>query len=203
MIGVICPHMVVTGSDRRTRPKEIQPGNREWVTVIQGINSYGWAMYPMVVVAGKYHLESWYRDSPFPDEWAIAVSDNGWTTNTLGLDWIKHFEKHSRSRTKGKYRLLILDGHESHSSVEFDQYCKEHDIITLCMPPHSSHLLQPLDVGCFGPLKRAYGKEIEEFVRSLLVIRISPRSSSLTPSPRRFLPHLENPTYKQDLEHRV
>jgi hypothetical protein len=28
------------------------------------------------------------------------------------------------------------------------------------MPPHSSHLLQPLDVGCFSPLKRAYGDEI-------------------------------------------
>jgi hypothetical protein len=29
------------------------------------------------------------------------------------------------------------------------------------MPPHSSHLLQPLDVRCFGPLKKAYGREIE------------------------------------------
>jgi hypothetical protein len=29
------------------------------------------------------------------------------------------------------------------------------------MPPHTSHLLQPLDVGVFGPLKRAYGKLLE------------------------------------------
>ena len=29
------------------------------------------------------------------------------------------------------------------------------------MPPHSSHLLQPLDVGCFAPLKRAYGRLVE------------------------------------------
>jgi hypothetical protein len=35
--------------------------------------------------------------------------------------------------------------------------CKDNNIICICMPPHSSHLLQPLDVGCFGPLKRAYG----------------------------------------------
>jgi hypothetical protein len=45
-------------------------------------------------------------------------------------------------------------------------YCEEHNIITLCMPPHSSHLLQPLDVGCFGPLKKAYGREIEHLIRS-------------------------------------
>jgi hypothetical protein len=33
------------------------------------------------------------------------------------------------------------------------------------MPPHSSHLLQPLDVGCFSPLKRAYSREIESLIR--------------------------------------
>jgi regulator of replication initiation timing len=33
------------------------------------------------------------------------------------------------------------------------------------MPPHSSHLLQPLDVGCFNLLKKAYGREIEHLIR--------------------------------------
>ena len=58
-----------------------------------------------------------------------------------------------------------MDGHESHNSSQFRDFCEEHNIITLCMPPHASHLLQPLDVGCFGPLKRAYSRQIEELVR--------------------------------------
>ncbi|KFZ25121.1 hypothetical protein V502_00400 [Pseudogymnoascus sp. VKM F-4520 (FW-2644)] len=33
------------------------------------------------------------------------------------------------------------------------------------MPPHLSHFLQPLDVGCFGPLKTSYGKQIEKMMR--------------------------------------
>jgi hypothetical protein len=33
------------------------------------------------------------------------------------------------------------------------------------MPSHSSHLLRPLDVGCFSPLKRAYSREIESLIR--------------------------------------
>jgi hypothetical protein len=33
------------------------------------------------------------------------------------------------------------------------------------MPPHSSHLLQPLDVGCFNLIKKAYGREIEHLIR--------------------------------------
>jgi hypothetical protein len=34
------------------------------------------------------------------------------------------------------------------------------------MPPHSSHLLQPLDVGCFAPLKKAYGCQAEKLMRN-------------------------------------
>jgi hypothetical protein len=33
------------------------------------------------------------------------------------------------------------------------------------IPAHASHLLQPLDVGCFGPLKKTYGREIERRIR--------------------------------------
>jgi hypothetical protein len=36
------------------------------------------------------------------------------------------------------------------------------------MPPHSSYLLQPLDVGCFGPLKKAYGRQVENLTRSYI-----------------------------------
>jgi hypothetical protein len=93
------------------------------------------------------------------------VSDNGWTTNEIGLEWIKHFELYTQPRKVSGYRLLILDGHESHHSAEFELYCKEHNIITLCMPAHSSYILQPLDVGCFSPLKKAYGKQIEGYMR--------------------------------------
>jgi hypothetical protein len=36
------------------------------------------------------------------------------------------------------------------------------------MPPYLSHLLQPLNVGCFSPLKRAYGDEISGLARSYI-----------------------------------
>jgi hypothetical protein len=34
------------------------------------------------------------------------------------------------------------------------------------MPLHASHILQPLDVGCFAPLKQAYKKEIKSLADS-------------------------------------
>jgi hypothetical protein len=164
MMGKITTQLVVTGSERRGRPKAIQPGNREWTTVIQGINAAGWAIPPFIIFAGQHHLSAWYEED-IPRDWAIAVSDNGWTNNELGVEWLKHFIKHTNGKVVGARRLLILDGHESHHSLEFQELCKENNIFTLCMPPHSSHLLQPLDVGCFSPLKRAYSREIEALIR--------------------------------------
>lgn len=166
MMGVISTAMVVTSSERRGKAKSKQPGNREWATVIQGVNATGWAIPPFIIVKGRYHLFSWYENSPLPKDWVIATSENGWTTNERGLEWIQHFDKHTKARTAGVYRLLVLDGHDSHHSTDFEVYCKENSIITLCMPPHSSHILQPLDVGCFSPLKTAYGKQIEGMMRA-------------------------------------
>ncbi|KAL9561332.1 hypothetical protein ACKAV7_014687 [Fusarium commune] len=165
MMGMIEPGIVVTSSERRGKPKSVQPGNREWATVIQAINAEGQAIDPFIVVAGEYHLQSWYEGSNLPATWVIATTENGWTDNETGLEWLKHFNRATTNRSTGPYRLLILDGHESHQSADFQIYCEENNIITLCMPPHSSHLLQPLDVGCFGPLKKAYGREIDRLIK--------------------------------------
>ena len=166
MMGVICPAMVVTRADRRGRGKAVQPGNREWATAIACINSEGWSVPPFLVVQGKNHLSNWYTDGGLPPDWVIKPTSNGWTNNETGLEWLKHFDKHTTARARGPYRILVLDGHESHESAEFQEYCKTHNIITLGLPPHSSHLTQPLDVGCFSVLKRAYSRQIEIFIKA-------------------------------------
>jgi hypothetical protein len=167
-MGVIATAKVVTSSEAKSRPKTIQPGNREWVSIIQGVNSYGWALPPFIIFKAQNHLSAWYEDSGLPDDWVITLSENGWTSNSIGYEWIQHFDRHTSTRTIGTYRLLILDRHESHLSAQFQHYCTERKIITLCMPPHSSHILQPLDVSCFAPLKLSYGRQIETFVRNRL-----------------------------------
>jgi hypothetical protein len=165
MIGVISSGIVVISSERCGNLKSVQPGNWEWVTIIQAINAEGRAIDPYIVVAGQYHLTNWYQDSNLPGTWAIATTPNGWMDNETGLNWLKHFNRYTADRSVSAYYLLILDSYESHLSIDFQLYCKVNNIITLYMPPHSSHLLQPLNVGCFGPLKKAYGREIERLIR--------------------------------------
>ncbi|KAJ3469699.1 hypothetical protein MRS44_003764 [Fusarium solani] len=124
LMGMIASGMVVTGSERRSKPKSVQPGNREWITVIQAINAEGQAIQPFIIGAGQYHLANWYRESNLPGDWVIATTQNGWTDNETGLEWLKHFDRCTAKRSNSRYRLLILDGHESHHSIEFERYCE-------------------------------------------------------------------------------
>ena len=162
-MGIAATSKVVTSSDIIGRAVTVQPGNRKWVTAIEGINATGWVIPPFVILSGKLHQAGWYQ--ALPTDWVLAVSDNGWTTDELGYAWIQHFNRCTQSRTKGAYRLLILDGHGSHATPEFDQFCTENKIITHCMPAHTSHLLQPLNVSCYSPLKLAYGQEVLNLAR--------------------------------------
>lgn len=63
-------------------------------------------------------------------------------------------------------RLLILDGNGSHISFEFIQYCIESGIHLICLPAHSTHLLQPLDVGLFSPYQHLYRFAVDNHIRS-------------------------------------
>jgi len=163
LMGKIGSQLVVTGLEKPGKRKKLQPGDREWVTLIQGVGATGKVIPPFLIFAGKVLISTWFTED-LPCDWVIQVSPTGWTNNDLALAWLEHFDTHAKP--VGVYRLLIIDGHESHSSVDFQDLCKEKKIITLCMPAHSSHLLQPLDVACFSPLKRKYGDEISALARN-------------------------------------
>ena len=62
--------------------------------------------------------------------------------------------------------MIVLDGYKSYVLVQFEEYCQANNIITLCLPAHSSYLTQPLDVGCFSVLKCAYGRELEDLIKA-------------------------------------
>ncbi|KAI1676184.1 hypothetical protein KJE20_14240, partial [Pyrenophora tritici-repentis] len=97
-MGVIGSMKVVTGAERRTRPTLDQPGNREWVTVIQGICAAGYATPPFIIYKGRVHISAWYEEAGIPYDWKLSVSENGWTNNELGLAWLKHFDEHTKTR---------------------------------------------------------------------------------------------------------
>ncbi|XP_051157997.1 uncharacterized protein LOC127279600 [Leptopilina boulardi] len=72
---------------------------------------------------------------------------------------IKMNKEEHAIRVDTERTLLILDNHESHLTIEGLEFCKRNNIDILTLPPHTSHKLQPLDKGVFGPLKAYYANQ--------------------------------------------
>jgi len=79
--------------------------------------------------------------------------------------------------------MLFLDGHGSHLNLTFLEWCLQHKILVACYPPHSTHRLQPLDVGCFAPLASYYSQGLDCHLAAFNELRqrlISRRRRTLT-----------------------
>ena len=145
-----------------------QPNDRSWFTSIECVSASGVPLQPQIIFKGKAHMVNWYNN--LPDEakqWRFSSSPNGWSDKELALDWLKNvFEPGSKKISDDRTRLLILDGHLSHTTPEFFKFCREKSIKLLILPPHTSHVTQPLDVSIFGPLKTRYSQEVEKAGRN-------------------------------------
>jgi hypothetical protein len=52
--------------------------------------------------------------------------------------------------------MIVLNGYETYFSTQFEEFCKEKNIIILCLLAYFSHFIQPLDIGWFSILNN-YG----------------------------------------------
>ena len=136
------------------------------VTVCETISADGHVLPPMIIISGVIHQEHWYTETRIPDDYYLSVSDSGYSNDLLCMKWLSHFDRYSARRQIGAYRLLLLDGYGSHCTREFIEYCDSTKIIPFCLPPHSSHLLQPLDVVVFQPYKHYHSEAIEATTRT-------------------------------------
>jgi hypothetical protein len=63
--------------------------------------------------------------------------------------------------------MLWFNSAESHKTDEFKQLALDHNIILFCYPFHLTHLMQPLDVGCFQSYKHWHNCAVYSTVRHL------------------------------------
>ncbi|KAH7922725.1 DDE-domain-containing protein, partial [Leucogyrophana mollusca] len=129
--------------------------NLELVTVIECVCADGTNLQPGFVFSGKQFSPEWFQVHP---DICVSTSPNGWTDDFLGAEWFKQsFVPQATARnTSGQPILLIFDGHGSHMVDEIREAAIQNNIHLFCLPAHTTHKLQPLDVGVFGPLQHAW-----------------------------------------------
>ena len=82
-----------------------------------------------------------------------GLSHNGWITREIFCQCFEHF---LLSIPSVRPVILMLDGHSSHYCPKTICMAAEQQIILCALPQHTTHKTQPLDRGCFAPLKVAW-----------------------------------------------
>ncbi|XP_045199039.2 uncharacterized protein LOC123553374 [Mercenaria mercenaria] len=144
------PPYIVSGHSRVPSIKS----SRSSVTKIIGCgNAIGTQIPPYFVFIGQRMSDDLLAGTtPGSDG---TMSPSGWSNSTVFLKYLQsHFIKYIQRADQHQPILIILDGHKSHINLPVLEWAKRNNVIIFVLPAHTSHVLQPLDVGCFGPLQR-------------------------------------------------
>jgi hypothetical protein len=140
------------------------PDVRDWITIIETISASGSAIPGMIILSGSVLLQKHFNNN-LDDKTLFGITSSGYSNNLMGMEYIQHFNKMTEKHTKRNFRMLVFDGHGSHISDEFTWFCWNKNIIPFRLPAHTTHLLQPFDVGIFQPLKHWHQEALYQSIQ--------------------------------------
>lgn len=134
------------------------PDKREWLSVLACTNREG-GIFPIFFIFKGRRCKRNYLGKTNEFGATIARQAKVWMTKHIFKAWINYFIKSlSISSTTTKHRhLLILNGQNSHVTLDMVNTATLNGLDIITSSSHTSHADQPLDVTCFKPFKVAYG----------------------------------------------
>lgn len=168
------------GTDSRNKPVFIPKSARfaymksptcgkTMFTVLFCTSASGHYMPPFTIYKSAHLYESWTKGGP-PGA-TYACTNSGWMEDSVFESWFNQFVIFTKNLQKPV--LLIYDGHGSHITYGTIKKAVDNNIIILCIPPHTSHALQPLDVGVFSPLKKVWKSILKKWFRESRLQNVS------------------------------
>ena len=128
---------------------------RDYVTVLGAGSADGVRLAPYILYKGVNLYLRWTEGGPAGAMY--GVSKSGWMEADNFIAWFtKLFIPAVDHLLCTGPVVLFVDGHQSHLSLQLIYTAKEKGVHLYCLPPHTTHVLQPLDVGVYGPLKQAW-----------------------------------------------
>lgn len=147
----------VVSEKNRAVFRNTQGTGRTNTSILFCISANGEKLPPFILYHAKHLWDIWMPEEAYPNT-GYAATPSGWMTEASFLSWFKnHFLKHCPQE---RPLLLVFDGHSSHVSVDLIETAIKENITLLRLPPHTTHLLQPLDSITFGVLKKKFDEEL-------------------------------------------
>ena len=144
---------------------EITPGpEKSTLTFVGNFSASGLIVTPAVIYPYK-RIPSDIEQN-IPDEFQALKTESGWMTSECFFDYIINiFNVWLNLKEITKPIILFVDGHKTHLTLQISTFCEENGIILYLLPPNTTHILQPADVGPFRSLKAFWRQEVRQFQR--------------------------------------
>lgn len=150
-------------------------GLRDHISVLACFNAAGEDIPPFIIYSKAYPGGVCYKTHG-PSNAIYGWSESGCINSELFKKWfLKHFLLHA---PKERPLLLIFDGHKSPVNLEVVEAARKEAVILLCLPPHCSHILQPLDAGFFILLKQRFATLIGDNSANITHFAVSKKEFS-------------------------
>ena len=138
----------------------ITSGDKSQLTVLACVCASGYPIPPFIIFDRK-RLKPEHTVGEISGT-LYGLSSKGWVDSDLFEEWFTHhFLLHVPPI---RPLLLLFDGHSSHYQPHVVRKAAENGVILFCLPPHTTHIAQPLDRTCFSPLKAAWSNECQIFM---------------------------------------
>lgn len=139
-------------------------GMSEHITLLLFVSAVGEMLTPLVILPLQTLPEF---EEDVRKRLNFAGQPAGWIDKDILREIIQNgfvteIEKlRAKENAPDEPALLILDNHSSRNALDAKMLWEDHKIMVLCLPAHSSHLLQPLDLGVNSVFKRQLGDRFE------------------------------------------
>ena len=137
-------------------PSFVTGGDKSQVTVLACTSAAGYALPPFVI----FDRQSLNQDMTKGEVPGTLYGLSRMNSELFYHWFLNHFLQYA---PPARPLMLLLDGHSSHYSPATIKLAAENQIIVFVLPPHTTHIAQPLDRGCFSPLKTAWRKYCHDF----------------------------------------
>ena len=94
-----------------------------------------------------------------------TVLQSGWSNSDTFKFFLQNHASQFAKCKEDEHMLWIYGDHSTHVKPTIIEWARSNRIILFVLPAHHSHILQPLDVGCFGPLQRIYNVKAQKYLR--------------------------------------
>ena len=139
---------------------EVAPGPvKSNLTFLGTYNANGETITPMILY--PYVRLPAEIKANVPERFYQSLTESGWMTAKSFYEFIANpFKNWLNAHEIPRPVILFVDGHRTHITLQTSVECDNNGIILYLLPPNTTHMLQPADVGPFRPMKHYWREEV-------------------------------------------